>query len=186
MDSDLILLYSSEVHGDEIRKLEVECLQLAQIKSSLDNQMLTINEKTKILSYKVQHVLDIMVPNRSVVSDTSSDDTNHLLTSTLESIEQLDGIVNKNLHLFNGDQDMWKKKVEEQENHLLKVKQDNQVLMKQCNDTQGLFNKTHDHLVRDHSLILRRTMFDLDASVRRIGTYSSTHVHNIGSLRSSQ
>jgi hypothetical protein len=140
--------HSSEVHGNEIRKLELECLQLAQIKSSLDNQLLIINEKTKILSYKVQHILDSVLPTRTILSvDNPSDDTDHLLTITLDSIEQVDSVINKNLHLFNGDADMWKKKADEQDIHLLKLKQDNHVLIKQCNDTQTLFNKTHDHLV---------------------------------------
>ena len=41
----------SEIHGNEIRKLEVECSQLNQIKSTLDNNLLIINEKMKILSH---------------------------------------------------------------------------------------------------------------------------------------
>jgi hypothetical protein len=140
----------SEIHGNEIRKLELECLQLTQIKSSLDNQLLTINEKAKILSHKIQHLVDIIFPNKQLLSESlsNSDDTNHLLITALDSIEQIDGIINKNLHLFNGDQDLLKKKSDEQENLIIKLKQDNNVLMKQCNDTQTLFNKNHDHLVR--------------------------------------
>ena len=144
-----IVSLSSEVHGNEIRKLELECLQLAQLKSSLDNQFLTINEKTKILAHKIQHLLEITSPNRPSTSDANSDDTNTLLATALDSIEQLDGIIIKNLPLFNGDQDLLKKKSDEQENSILKLKQDNHVLIKQCNDTQSLFHKNHDQLVSE-------------------------------------
>ncbi|CAF0768921.1 unnamed protein product [Rotaria sordida] len=137
----------SEIHGNEIRKLELECLQLAQIKSSLDNQLLTINEKTKILSHKIQHLMDIILPNKQISSEPISDDTDHLLVTALDSIEQIDSIINKNLHLFNGDQDLLKKKSDEQENLIMKLKQDNNILMKQCNDTQILFSKNHDNLM---------------------------------------
>lgn len=41
-----------------------------------------------------------------------------------------------------------KKKADEQESLITKLKQDNNILMKQCNDTQTLFNKNHDQLVR--------------------------------------
>lgn len=140
----------SEIHGNEIRKLEVECLQLTQIKSSLDNQLLTIHEKIKILSHKIQHLIEIIFSNNNKPnsSESNSDDTNNLLTITLDSVEQIDTIINKNIHLFNGDQDLLKKKLDENENLILKLKQDNNVLMKQCNDTQTLFYKNHDHLVR--------------------------------------
>lgn len=137
----------NEIHVNEIRKLELECLQLSQIKSSLDNQLLTINEKTRILSHKIQHLMDIITPQKLLI-ESNSDDTNNLLTDALESIEQLDSIINKNVHLFNGDQDLMKKKSDEQESLIVKLKQDNNILMKQCNDTQTLFNKTHDNLVR--------------------------------------
>jgi hypothetical protein len=73
---------------------------------------------------------------------------NQILVIALDSIEQIESIINKNLHLFNGDQDLLKKKSDEQENFINKLKQDNNVLMKQCNDSQTLFNKTHDNLVR--------------------------------------
>jgi hypothetical protein len=76
-----------------------------------------------------------------------------LLTTALDSIEQIDTVINKNLHLFNGDQDLMKKKADEQENTIIKLKQDNNILMKQCNDTQTLFHKNHDHLVRKQHLI---------------------------------
>ncbi|CAF3333780.1 unnamed protein product [Rotaria socialis] len=137
----------SEIHGNEIRKLELECLQLSQIKSSLDNQLLTINEKTKILSHKIQHLMDIVIPNKQLSTESNSDDTDNLLVKALESIEQIDSIVHKNLHLFNGDQDLLKKKSDEQENFIIKLKQDNNILMKQCNDSQTLFSKTHDNLM---------------------------------------
>ena len=142
----------SEIHGNEIRKLEHECLQLTQIKSSLDNQLLTIKEKTKILSHKIQHINDLILPTKSNSSENNSDDPNYLLTNALDSIEQMDGIINKNLHLFNGDQDLLKKKSDEQDNLITKLKQDNNILMKQCNDTQSLFNKNHDYLVRIYLL----------------------------------
>jgi hypothetical protein len=138
----------SEIHGNEIRKLELECSQLNKLKSSLDNQLLTINEKMKILSYKIQHLIEIIFPNKQISSESNSDDTNNLIIIALNSIEQIDLIINKNLHLFNGDQDLLKKKSDEQENFIIKLKQDNNILMKQCNDTQTLFNKNHDHLVR--------------------------------------
>jgi hypothetical protein len=144
----------SEIHGNEIRKLELECLQLSQIKSSLDSQLLIINEKIKILSHKIQHLIEIIHPNKPISSESNSDDTNNLLITALDSIEQIDSIINKNLHLFNGDQDLLKKKSDEQDNFILKLKQDNNILMKQCNDTQTLYNKNHDHLVR------RKTKFD--------------------------
>ncbi|CAF3763609.1 unnamed protein product [Rotaria sp. Silwood1] len=137
----------SEIHGNEIRKLELECLQLAQIKSSLDNQLLTINEKTKILSHKIQHLMDIVIPNKQISSESTSDDTDHLLITALDSIEQIDSIIHKNLHVFNGDQDLLKKKSDEQENLIMKLKQDINILMKQCNDTQTLFHKNHDNLL---------------------------------------
>ncbi|CAF1560705.1 unnamed protein product [Adineta ricciae] len=137
----------SEIHGNEIRKLELECVQLSQIKSSLDNQLLTIKEKTKILSHKTQHMIEIISPNKSQIPESISDDANQLLSITLDSIEQLDAIINKNLHLFNGDQDLLKKKSDDQENTIMKLKQDNNVLMKQCNDSQTLFTKNHDYLM---------------------------------------
>lgn len=130
-----------------MHKIQLECLQLSQIKSSLDNQLLTINEKAKILSHKVQHIMDIIIPSKQISSESNSDDTNHLLTTALDAIEQIDSIINKNLHLFNGDQDLLKKKLDDQENLILKLKQDNNTLIKQCNDTQTLFNKNHDYLV---------------------------------------
>jgi len=136
----------SEVHGNEIRKLEVECLQLAQIKTSLDGQLLILNEKCKILAHKIQHLLDIVQTNRSIESNLS-DDTNLLLNVSLESIEQLETIVNKHVHLFNGDSDLWKKKSEEQDISLIKLKQDNHILIKQINDSQTLFNKNHENLL---------------------------------------
>ncbi len=153
IDNSLFSFHCSEIHGNEIRKLEHECLQLTQIKSSLDNQLLTIKEKTKILSHKIQHITDLALPNKSNTSESNSDDTNHLLTTALDSIEQIDTVINKNLHLFNGDQDLMKKKADEQENTIIKLKQDNNILMKQCNDTQTLFHKNHDHLVRKQHLI---------------------------------
>ncbi|CAF1669602.1 unnamed protein product, partial [Adineta ricciae] len=137
----------SEIHGNEIRKLELECVQLSQIKSSLDNQLLTIKEKTKILSHKTQHLIEIVSPNKSQTPESTSDDANQLLSVTLDSIEQLDSIINKNLHLFNGDQDLLKKKSDDQESTIMKLKQDNNVLMKQCNDSQTLFTKNHDYLM---------------------------------------
>ncbi len=139
----------SEIHGNEIRKLELECLQLNKLKSSLDNQLLTINEKMKILSYKIQHLIEIIFPTKQqILSESNFDDTNNLIIIAVNSIEQIDSIINKNIHLFNGDQDLLKKKSDEQENFIIKLKQDNNILMKQCNDTQTLFNKNHDHLVR--------------------------------------
>ncbi|CAF3734565.1 unnamed protein product [Adineta steineri] len=137
----------SEIHGNEIRKLELECIQLSQTKSSLDNQLLIINEKTKILSHKVQHLVDIILPNKPNSSESNSDDTNNLLLIALDSIEQIDSIINKNLHLFNGDQDLLKKKSDEQEHFIIKLKQDNNTLMKQCNDSQTLFSKNFDYLM---------------------------------------
>jgi len=92
--------------------------------------------------------MDITTSDKQVSSESNSDDTNHLLVIALDSIEQIESIINKNLHLFNGDQDLLKKKSDEQENFINKLKQDNNVLMKQCNDSQTLFNKTHDNLVR--------------------------------------
>lgn len=141
-------IISSEIHGNEIRKLEHECLQLTQIRSSLDNQLLTIHEKTKILSHKIQHITDLILPNKLNSSESNSDDTHHLLSNALESIEQIDSIIIKNAHLFNGDQDLLKKKADEQDTLIVKLKQDNNILMKQCNDSQTLFQKNHDHLVR--------------------------------------
>lgn len=138
----------SEIHGNEIRKLEHECSQLTQIKVSLDNQLLIIHEKIKILSHKIQHLIEIIYPTKQNLSESNSEDTNNLLITSLDSIEQIDLIINKNLHLFNGDQDLLKKKFDEQENLVIKLKQDNNTLMKQCNDTQTLFNKNHEHLVR--------------------------------------
>jgi hypothetical protein len=41
-----------------------------------------------------------------------------------------------------------KKKADEQENIIIKLKQDNNILMKQCNDTQTLFHKNHDNLMK--------------------------------------
>ena len=154
---------SSEIHGNEIRKLEHECLQLSQLKLTLDNQLLTINEKSKILSHKIQRITDLILPNKSTtnLSDlTSTDDTNHLLTTALDSIEQIDLIINKNVHLFNGDQDLLKKKSDEQETLIIKLKQDNNILMKQCNDSQTLFHKNHDHLVRKK--LLQQEFFGFD------------------------
>ncbi|CAF3860515.1 unnamed protein product [Adineta steineri] len=138
----------SEIHGNEIRKLEVECLQLSQIKSSLDNQLLTINEKTNILSHKIQHIMEMIFPNNhSIINTPNTDNTTNLLINSLELVEQIDRIINKNLHLFNGDQDLLKKKTEEQDNIIFKLKQDLNVMMKQCNDTQTIFTKTHDNLI---------------------------------------
>lgn len=137
----------SEIHGNEIRKLEHECLQLTQIKSSLDSQLLIINEKTKILSHKIQHINEVLHSNKESTTNTN-DDTNALLTNALESIEQIDNTINKNVHLFNGEQDLLKKKLDEQENIILKFKQDNNTLMKQCNETQTLFNKNQDYLLK--------------------------------------
>ncbi|CAF1193571.1 unnamed protein product [Rotaria sp. Silwood1] len=137
----------SEIHGNEIRKLELECLQLSQIKSSLDNQLLTINEKTKILSHKIQHMIEIIIPNKISLNQINSDDTNNLLITSLDSIEQIDNIINKNLHLFNGDQELFKKKSDEQEHTIFKLKQDLNIMMKQCNDTQTMLIKTHDNLI---------------------------------------
>ena len=167
------LFSSSEVHGNEIRKLELECLQLAQVKSSLDNQFLTINEKTKILAHKIQHLLEITSPNRPSTSDANSDDTNTLLATALDSIEQLDGIIIKNLPLFNGDQDLLKKKSDEQENSILKLKQDNHVLIKQCNDTQSLFHKNHDQLVSETSspVSASASFAFLDGLIRGVGKH---------------
>ncbi|CAF0878574.1 unnamed protein product [Rotaria sordida] len=138
----------SEIHGNEIRKLELECLQLTQIKSSLDNQLLTINEKIKILSHKIQHMIEIIIPNKKTsLNQINSDDTNNLLIISLDSIEQIDNIINKNLHLFNGDQELLKKKSDEQEHTIFKLKQDLNIMMKQCNDTQTMLIKTHDNLM---------------------------------------
>lgn len=137
-----------EVHGHEIRKLELECKRLTQIKSAMENEFLMINEKTKIVSHKIQHMMDIIFPSRTNNSDMNSDDSSHLLSMSLESIEQIDNIINKNLHIFNGEQDQWKKKIDEQENSLLKLKQDNHLLAKQSSEAQTLFNKTQDYLVK--------------------------------------
>ncbi|CAF5219195.1 unnamed protein product, partial [Rotaria magnacalcarata] len=138
----------SEIHGNEIRKLEVECLQLSQIKSALDNELLTINEKTKILSHKIQHMIEIILPTKNSSIQINSDDTNNLLITSLDSIEQIDSIINKNLHLFNGDQELLKKKADEQEHAIFKLKQDLNIMMKQSNDTQTILVKTNDNLVR--------------------------------------
>ncbi|CAF1621389.1 unnamed protein product [Adineta ricciae] len=137
----------SEIHGNEIRKLELECLQLSQIKSSLDNELLTINEKTNILSHKIQHIIEMMFPNKPLSNSSNSENTTNLLNTSLDSIEQIDSIINKNLHLFNGDQDLLKKKLDEQDNTIFKLKQDLNVMLKQCNDTQTIFMKTNDNLI---------------------------------------
>ncbi|CAF3625138.1 unnamed protein product [Rotaria socialis] len=137
----------SEIHGNEIRKLEVECLQLSQIKSALDNELLTINEKTKILSHKIQHMIEIILPTKNSSNQINSDDTNNLLITSLDSIEQIDNIINKNLHLFNGDQELLKKKADEQEHAIFKLKQDLNIMMKQSNDTQTILVKTNDNLM---------------------------------------
>ncbi|CAF4762338.1 unnamed protein product, partial [Rotaria socialis] len=142
-----IKIYFSEIHGNEIRKLEVECLQLSQIKSALDNELLTINEKTKILSHKIQHMIEIILPTKNSSNQINSDDTNNLLITSLDSIEQIDNIINKNLHLFNGDQELLKKKADEQEHAIFKLKQDLNIMMKQSNDTQTILVKTNDNLM---------------------------------------
>ena len=92
--------------------------------------------------------MDTVVSNKQILPELNSDDTNDLLTNALNAIEQMDSIINKNIHLFNGDQDLLKKKSDDQENLVLKLKQDNNVLMKQCNDTQTLFSKNQVNLVR--------------------------------------
>ena len=115
----------------------------------MENQLLTINEKAKIVAHKIQHVTEIVLPNRSTSSDHNTDDSNDLLTVSLESIEQINGIIYKNVHLLNGEQqEQWKKKTDEQENLLNKCKIENQALVTQSNETQNLFHKTHEHLVR--------------------------------------
>ncbi len=55
----------SEIHGNEIR--EVECSKLNQIKCGLDNNLLIINGKMKILSNKIQHLIDIIQPNERIL-----------------------------------------------------------------------------------------------------------------------
>jgi len=57
--------------------------------------------------------------------------------TSIDSIEQIHIFINKNLHLFNG----------EQEHTIVKLKQDLNIMMKQCNDTQIIFIKTHNNLV---------------------------------------
>jgi hypothetical protein len=131
------LIFASEIHVNEIRKLELECSQLSQIKSSLDNQLLTINDEIKILSHKIQNMIKKIFPNKTPSNDLNSDDTNDFLKSSLDSIEQFDSFINKNLHLFNG----------EQEQTIFKLKQDLNLMIKQYDDTQIMFIKTHNNIV---------------------------------------
>ena len=141
-------LSSSEIHGDEIRQLEIDYAQLAQVKLSLDNQLLTVNEKIKILSHKIQRILEMILPRRSITSESNSDDTDPLLVTAVESLEQIESVLNQRLHLFDGDQELWKKRFDEQDHLILKYKQDITVLMRQWNDTQTVFTHTQDNLVR--------------------------------------
>jgi hypothetical protein len=124
-----------------------------------------MNEKTKILSHKIQHIIEMIFPNKN---QSISDNTNNLLTTSLDSIEQIDNIINKNLHLFNGDQDLLKKKLDEQENIIFKLKQDLNVMMKQCNDTQTMFVKTHDNLVRKENIFFCETRTKRSIEVYRV------------------
>jgi hypothetical protein len=95
----------------------------------------------------------------------NSDDTNHLLKTSLDSIEQIDTIINKNLHVFNGDQELFKKKYDEQEHIIFKLKQDLNVMIKQSNDTQTTSIKTHDHLVEKKNSFFFNNIFSyLDES----------------------
>jgi hypothetical protein len=136
------LIFASEIHVNEIRKLELECSQLSQIKSSLDNQLLTINDEIKILSHKIQNMIKKIFPNKTPSNDLNSDDTNDFLKSSLDSIEQFDSFINKNLHLFNG----------EQEQTIFKLKQDLNLMIKQYDDTQIMFIKTHDNIVIENKI----------------------------------
>jgi hypothetical protein len=70
----------------------------------------------------------------------------------------MDSFITKNLHLFNGDQELLKKKSDEQEHLIFKLKQDLNIMMKQCNDTQTIFVKTHDYLV-ENELLFCKIMF---------------------------
>jgi len=107
----------------------------------------------------------MIFPNKN---QSISDNTNNLLTTSLDSIEQIDNIINKNLHLFNGDQDLLKKKLDEQENIIFKLKQDLNVMMKQCNDTQTMFVKTHDNLVRNENIFFCETRTERNVEVYRV------------------
>lgn len=170
----------SEIHGNEIRKLELECRQLSQIKSSLDNELLTINEKTNILSHKIQHIIEMIFPSTSSSSAPSSENTADLLRTSLESVERVDNVVNKHLHLFNGDQDLLKKKLDEQDNTIFKLKQDLNVMMKQCNDTQTVFAKTNDNLVSGRLDRCARQLSSLrlsDELKRRTREHPRVHAH---------
>ncbi|CAF4769710.1 unnamed protein product, partial [Rotaria socialis] len=162
----------SEIHGNEIRKLEVECLQLSQIKSALDNELLTINEKTKILSHKIQHMIEIILPTKNSSNQINSDDTNNLLITSLDSIEQIDNIINKNLHLFNGDQELLKKKADEQEHAIFKLKQDLNIMMKQSNDTQTILVKTNDNLTKQLKQSFNKVLDNV-----KLKEQSSTHAN---------
>ncbi len=82
--------------------------------------------------------------NQNSSNETNSNDTNNLL---ITSIEQIDSIINKNLHLFNGDYERLKKKSDEQEFTIVKLKQDLNIIMKQSNDIQTMFIQIHDTLV---------------------------------------
>lgn len=93
--------------------------------------------------------MDIVLPNKTSANQINSDDTNDLLITSLDSVEQIDILINKNLHLFNGDQELLKKKSDEQEHTIFKLKQDLNIMMKQCNDTQTMLLKTNDNLVSE-------------------------------------
>ena len=134
---DCCFFVFSEVYINDIRKLEEECSQLSQTKSCLDNQLIIIDEKTKILSNKIQQILDKIFPNKNHLNEFNFDDTINLMVTSLNSLEQIDNFLNKNLHLFNGEQD----------STINKFKQDLNIMMKQYNDTQIMFIKTHDQLV---------------------------------------
>ena len=179
-------LSSSEIHGDEIRKLEIEYSQLAQIKLSLDNQLLTVNEKIKILSHKIQRILEMILPKRSLASEPNSEDTDPLLVTAVESLEQIESVLNQRLHLFDSEQELWKKRFDEQDHLILKYKQDITVLMKQWNDTQTVFTHTQDNLVWTPTASTALDILScrsLDHPQRRTPNGQCLHVHIRGSTR---
>ncbi|CAF0736167.1 unnamed protein product [Didymodactylos carnosus] len=134
----------SEVHGNEIKKLELECNQLLEIKTKIEQELSDINDKTKLLIKKIYYLSQTIQHHNVNKTDyeQNENDTKLLLNDAMTYVDNLDKVLIKH----NGDHDLLKKKSDEQEHNISKLKQDLNVMMKQCNDIQTTLNKTHDDL----------------------------------------
>ncbi|CAF0812771.1 unnamed protein product [Didymodactylos carnosus] len=136
----------NEVHGNEIKKLELECNQLLETKTRIEQELSDISDKAKLLTKKIYYLSQNIQQQQNMNKtdyEQDENDAKSMLNNAMAYFDNIEKVLNKH----NSDHDSLKKKSDEQEHNISKLKQDLNVMMKQCNDIQAMLNKTHDDMI---------------------------------------